>query len=248
MEFAVIIPARYQSSRYPGKPLIDLAGKSMIRRVWERSAEAVGRERVYVATDDGRIARHCDAFTDRVVLTSDMCLTGTDRVAEAARALDLDWVINVQGDEPLIEADDLLEVKGAFLSSSSEVVNAMCPLASEEEYRSTTIPKVVATPAGQLLYMSRAPIPGNKVGSYFGGWKQVCIYAFSRKALEDFAAQSSKTPLETEEDIEILRFLELGYRVQMVRLATGSVAVDTPEDRERVVALLSARTGLEVRR
>jgi 3-deoxy-manno-octulosonate cytidylyltransferase (CMP-KDO synthetase) len=242
MNYAVIIPARYQSSRYPGKPLIDLDGKSMICRVWERCAEGVGKERVYIATDDDRIAEHCSAFTHNIVKTSDRCLTGTDRVAEAARALKLDCAINVQGDEPLIEPGDVLLIRDTFDSGSWDVVNAMCPLLSEEEYRSGTIPKVVATPAGKLLYMSRSGIPGNKSGTFGGGWKQVCIYAFSRRALEDFSAQSCKTPLEEQEDIEILRFLELGYEVQMVKVSKGSIAIDTPEDREKALRILHAQT------
>jgi 3-deoxy-manno-octulosonate cytidylyltransferase (CMP-KDO synthetase) len=241
MNYGVIIPARYKSSRYPGKPLIDLAGKSMIRRVWDRCVAAVGEDLVHIATDDDRIAEHCGAFTTNIVETSDRCLTGTDRVAEAARKLRLEWAVNVQGDEPLIEPHDVLAVRDAFATGAWQVVNAMCPLLSEEEYRSSTIPKVVATPAGRLLYISRAGIPGNKAGRFDGGWKQVCIYAFSCEALEEFAAQSSKTPLEMQEDIEILRFLELGYEVHMVRVSEGSIAVDTPEDRERVLRALQSQ-------
>ena len=238
MNYAVIIPARYSSSRYPGKPLIDLAGKSMIQHVWERCVAAVGDKLVYIATDDERISNHCSSFTSRLVATSTQCRTGTDRVAEAARLLKLDFAINVQGDEPLIEPSDILAVRDTFESGTWEVVNAMCPVRSEEEFRSPTIPKVVATPANRLLYMSRSGIPGCKSGEFKWGWKQICIYAFSQMALEQFAAQPSKTPLEEQEDIEILRFLELGYEVQMVKVNEGSIAVDTPEDRERVLHVL----------
>jgi len=243
MKFAVIIPVRFSSSRYPGKPLIDLEGKSMIHRVWERCSAAVGDNLVYVATDDERIAKHCCAFTDNIVTTSSQCLTGTDRVAEAAKQLNIDYAINVQGDEPLIEPHDVQAVKEAFECGSWEVVNAMCLVTSEEEFRSPTIPKVVATQNGRLLYMSRSPIPGSKSGDFTRAWKQVCIYAFSRLALESFSAHSHKAPIEDQEDIEILRFLELGYEVHMVQVREGAIAIDTPEDRERVLRVLRARSG-----
>lgn len=240
-KYGVVIPVRFKSSRFPGKPLIDLDGKSMVRRVWDRCVDAVGEDHVFVATDDDRIAAHCREFTEHIVMTSDQCLTGTDRVAEAAGALELDWVINVQGDEPLIEPGDVLAVQERFEEGDCEVVNAMCPVLSEDEFYSLTVPKVVVDPECRLVYMSRAGIPGNKSGTFTGGWKQVCIYAFSRRALEIFASQARKTPLEEQEDIEILRFLELGFEIRMVKLAQSSIAIDTPEDREKVLKVLHDR-------
>ena len=237
-KFGVVIPVRFESSRFPGKPLIDLDGKSMVRRVWDRCVEAVGAEQVFIATDDDRIRAHCAEFTSNIVMTSKNCLTGTDRVAEAAKGLGLEWVINVQGDEPMIDPGDILLVRDEFVNGTSEVVNAMCPLSSEDEFRSLTVPKVAATPDGKLLYMSRAGIPGNKTGGFSEGWKQVCIYAFSSTVLDAFVAQTEKTPLEAQEDIEILRFLELGFEVRMVRLKKGAIAIDTPEDREKVLDVL----------
>ena len=238
-DFAVVIPARYASSRFPGKPLADIAGQPMIERVWRRCLEAVGPANVFVATDDDRIVEACDAFGARTIRTSPDCLTGTDRVAEAARQLDHDFVVNVQGDEPLIRADDILAVASAFRAARGAVVNAMTAIRDEDEYWSRTVPKVVASPDGRLLYMSRAAIPGNKQGTFERAWKQVCIYAFSKEHLEGFAKAEVKGPIEAIEDIEILRFLDMGVPVVMIEVEAGSVAVDTPEDLEKVVGILS---------
>jgi len=238
MRFAVVIPARYQSSRFPGKPLVDLCGKPMIVRVWERCVAAVPAADVYVATDDERIRAACVAQGIQVVMTPDDCLTGTDRVYWASRQIDADVLINVQGDEPLLDAGDILAVIEAARRHPGEVINAMCPIAEERDFRSTTVPKVVARPDGRLLYMSRAAIPTDKTHAFRTAQKQVCIYAFSRDSLAAFTSIKAKTPLEQIEDIEILRFLELGYEVRMIAVSDSSVAVDTPEDAERVRTLI----------
>ncbi|EJL6643216.1 3-deoxy-manno-octulosonate cytidylyltransferase, partial [Vibrio cholerae] len=227
--FAVIIPARYESSRFPGKPLVDICGKPMIRHVWERCCHAVGQHKVYVATDDIRIRSVVESFGGQVVMTSTECLTGTDRVAEANLQLNCDFIVNVQGDEPLINPNDINTVIEAFLKSGN-VTNAMCAITSEQEFRSFTVPKVTFSQSGKLLYMSRAGIPQTKTGEYKFGYKQVCIYAFSKDQLEFFYSNKVKTRHEKIEDIEILRFLESDYIVDMVEVAFGSLAVDTPQD------------------
>ncbi len=237
-DFAVIIPSRYASSRFPGKPLIDLHGQTMIERVWRIAVGAVSEAHVYVATDDTRISAECDRIGAQAIMTSPECLTGTDRLAEAAQSLDYAFYVNVQGDEPLIHAEDILAVADAFRESGESVVNAMVRLDTEEEWRSPNVPKVVATPSGRLQYMSRSPIPATKQGAFVKAWKQVCIYAFSGEHLAAFAARSSKTPLEEIEDIEILRFLEMDVPVQMVEFATSSLAVDVPEDVGKVLNAL----------
>ena len=239
--YAVVIPARYQSSRFPGKPLVDIAGKSMIQRVWERCIQAVDPSVVYIATDDQRIAEHCLSFTSNVEMTSAECLTGTDRVAEVAKRLELDFVVNVQGDEPLLDPESILKVIKTYIESEGSIVNAMCPIESDQEFFSVTVPKVVATPSGRLLYMSRAPIPGNKQKVFNFGWKQVCVYVYPNEAIQEFSSRQQKTPLEQEEDIEILRFIEMGYDVQMVGVDQGPIAVDTPQDRERVECIINAQ-------
>ncbi|MBE3658988.1 3-deoxy-manno-octulosonate cytidylyltransferase [Vibrio navarrensis] len=235
--FAVVIPARYESSRFPGKPLVDICGKPMIQHVWERCCLAVGQEKVYVATDDVRIQSTVEGFGGKVVMTSSECLTGTDRLAEANLKLECDFVVNVQGDEPLINPDDINTVIKAFLKSGN-VTNAMCAITSEQEFRSFTVPKVTFSQTGKLLYMSRAGIPQTKNAEYKFGYKQVCIYAFSKEQLAFFYSNKVKTRHEQVEDIEILRFLESDYVVDMVEVKVGSLAVDVPSDVDSVIALI----------
>ena len=237
-KFAVVIPARYQSSRFPGKPLVDLCGKPMIQHVWERCCEAVGTEKVYVATDSDQIESVVESFGGAVIRTSSDCLTGTDRLAEANRQLNCDFIINVQGDEPLISPTDINTVAQAYLAGDGSVVNAMCKIIDEREFRSFTVPKVVCDQSNKLLYMSRSAIPLTKNNEFKFSYKQVCIYAFSKEHLEFFISHQSKTPLEEIEDIEILRFLESQYPVQMIEVDSGSMAVDIPEDVVRVKAAL----------
>ncbi|KEK27747.1 3-deoxy-manno-octulosonate cytidylyltransferase [Shewanella xiamenensis] len=241
--FAVIIPARYESSRFPGKPLVDICGKPMIRHVWERCSKAVGQHKVYVATDDVRIQSAVKSFGGQVVMTSSECLTGTDRLAEANLQLNCDFIVNVQGDEPLINPNDINTVIEAFLKSGN-VTNAMCAITSEQEFRSFTVPKVTFSKSGKLLYMSRAGIPQTKTGEYKFGYKQVCIYAFSKEQLAFFYSNKVKTRHEQIEDIEILRFLESDYIVDMVEVPTGSLAVDTPQDIKPVIAKMLIELGL----
>ena len=230
MKYSVIIPARYESSRLPGKPLVKLEGKAMILRTHEQCTAACDPERVFVATDDSRVQSVCVANGVQVIMTSPDCATGTDRVAECATHLDSDVFINVQGDEPLFSPQDIRNIITAAREQPETIFNGYCPLRSEEQYRSTGVPKVVVRSDGRLLYMSRAPIPTDKKGAFARGWRQICAYAFPRKALEAFAASTSKTPLEQIEDIEILRFIELGFEVQMIEMSDGSVPVDNPDD------------------
>jgi 3-deoxy-manno-octulosonate cytidylyltransferase (CMP-KDO synthetase) len=241
MKKAIVIPARYESSRYPGKPLIDLMGKSMIQRVYEICEKAIGGSQVYIATDDVRIQEHCLAENMNVVMTSSSCLTGTDRVYEASLKIDADVFINVQGDEPLISELDIRVVIEEAEKNPDKIINGMGEIRSADDFFSCTVPKVVADPNGRLLYMSRAGIPSNKSHTFDWGFRQVCIYSFPQNCLKHFYDFGKKTPLEESEDIEILRFLELGYEVKMVKVSSNSVAIDTEEDRERVLKILNER-------
>lgn len=229
-DYAVVIPARYESSRLPGKPLVELCGVPMVVRTYRQCLQACSAERIYVATDDIRIADVCRAEGIQVLMTSTNCLTGTDRVAECALLLSAEVLINVQGDEPVFNPDDLRQIIARLVDYPGEVLNGFCAIEDEALFRSVTIPKVVMRPDGRLLYMSRSSIPGTKQQSFVQGWRQVCVYAFPRPALQAFTAQRAKTPLEELEDIEILRFLELGWDVRMLEMSSESVAVDTPED------------------
>ena len=240
METAIIIPARYQSSRFPGKPLIDILGKSMILRTWERCTEALEADKIYVATDDKRIKDHCEGHGIQVVMTGEECLTGTDRVQQASEKISADIYLDVQGDEPVIDPEDIRAIIHAAEARPDAVINGMCDITNEEEYRSPMVPKVIAAPDGQLLYMSRAPVPANKSGNFVGARRQVCIMSFSKHALDAFASAPAKTPVEEVEDIEVIRFLELGIPVYMVECSDTSIPIDRPEDVARVEARLRA--------
>ena len=240
-DYAVIIPARYQSSRLPGKPLVQLDGVPMIVRTYRQCLKACPAGRIHVATDDERIREVCEQHGIAVLMTSPHCLTGTDRLAECARQLDAEIFINVQGDEPVFNPDDLRRMIEACTAWPGEVLNGFCAIDDEAQFRSTSTPKVVMRPDGRLLYMSRATIPGTKSGEFIHGWRQVCLYAFPRAALAAFAACTSKTPLESLEDIEILRFLELGWEVRMLELSQDSIAVDNPADVAAAEAAIRAR-------
>jgi len=238
MDYIVVIPARYQSSRFPGKPLTVINGKSMLQRTYEQCIKAVDKSLVYVATEDQRIVDHCNSLGIQVLLTSDNCLTGTDRIAEVANLVKADYYINVQGDEPLFNPDDITKIISRLDTHPGEILNGYCAITDERQYRSKSVPKVVFRPDGRLLYMSRSPVPGNKGLDFVKGWRQVCVYAFPFDALKSFAAATHKTTLEAEEDIEILRFLELNYEVRMIELSSESIAVDNPEDLTEVLAKL----------
>ncbi|MGB2221190.1 MAG: 3-deoxy-manno-octulosonate cytidylyltransferase [Neptunomonas phycophila] len=232
MKAVVLIPARYKSSRFPGKPLVPLLGKPMIIWVAELSAKAVGVENVYVATDDKRIADVVENAGYQSVMTSDKCLTGTDRLAEAAAQINADIYINVQGDEPLVDPADINKVLKAKINNPESIVNGFCLISPEEDPESVNIPKVITTEDDQLLYMSRKALPGFKdnKNAPIKYKKQVCIYGFSKEELDDFIGFGRKSELEHSEDIEILRFLELGYKIKMVETKPGSLAVDIPDD------------------
>lgn len=241
MKPLIVIPARYESSRFPGKPLVDIAGKSMLMRVWERCVSVLGVEGVVVATDDQRIVDHCDEIGMRSSMTPSSCLTGTDRIAFVAKQLKADIYINVQGDEPLIQPDDIQAVIDHALKSPEKIFNAYAMTYDEVDYFSPNIPKIVTRPDGRLLYASRSPVPGAKRVAFDCAARQVCIYAFPYDALLAFSSCAEKTYLEDKEDIEILRFLELGYEVWMVEVSNKGIAVDTPEDLSRVLAILERK-------
>jgi 3-deoxy-manno-octulosonate cytidylyltransferase (CMP-KDO synthetase) len=235
---AGIIPARYRSSRYPGKPLVELLGKPMILHVAEIAAKALGQANVYVATDDQRIEKLVKKAGFNVVMTSSHALTGTDRLWEAAQQIDADIFVNIQGDEPILDYRDIQKIVKTKQNNFDFVINGMCPLSSYESPENINIPKVVFNEKREMVYMSRLAVPGfkeiaKKPREY---WKQVCIYAFSYDELKAFGSCAQKGGFEENEDIEILRFFELGIKVKMVETQGSSLAVDVPED----VALVEA--------
>lgn len=225
----VVIPARYKSSRFPGKPLAKIHGKEMILHVAEKAELAVGKENVYVATENEKISTLVRSKGYHVILTSDNCLTGTDRVAEASKEIKADIFINLQGDEPMVNPNDIFKVIEEKKSNPKHVINCMSILHENEDQNDKKIPKVICDLNSNLLYSSRNPIPGKKEGKGENVMKQVCIYAFNRTHLEEYSS-NIKTPLEYQEDIEIVRFLEKGIPVKMVKVDEVSYAVDYPED------------------
>lgn len=232
MRTVIIIPARFKSSRFPGKPLVPLLGKPMILWVAELCAKALPKQDVYIATEDQRIAEVVEGAGFNAIMTSDKALTGTDRLAEAAAIIDADIYLNVQGDEPLLDPNDILKVLDFKKRHPQDVINGYCPISEREDPHNVNIPKVIFTDDHRLVYMSRLALPGfkskeNQPRVYY---KQVCIYAFSREDLLRYGQFGRKSTLEQSEDIEILRFLEWGTSIRMVETQPGSLAVDVPED------------------
>lgn len=240
MRSVVLIPARYGSSRYPGKPLVPLLGKPMILWVAELAARAVGAENVYVATEDERIVGVVEGAGFQAVVTTDDALTGTDRLAQAAEQIEADIYINVQGDETLVDPADILKVRDAKRAHMDDIVNGFSWVSAQEDPHSVNIPKVITNERDELVYMSRVALPGFKDAKCAPRRykKQVCIYAFTRQELAAFRGFGRKSELEFSEDIEILRFLELGKTIRMVETQPGSLAVDVPEDVPKVEAAL----------
>ena len=239
MNFVLIIPARYNSSRFPGKPLTLLKGKSMIRRVYDQCLKAVPRDSIYVATEDRRIADHCKKNNIQFIMTSDECLTGTDRLCEVSKLVEADYYINIQGDEPLFNPNDIniLIQELSKQKNLYDVYCGYCSIDSEDTFFSFNMPKVIFNKRKELIYMSRAPIPSNKKNEFRKGFRQVCGYAFSKKSLEIFDIKS-KTYFESIEDIELLRFIELGVKVKMLEMSKKSIPVDVNEDIEKVLIAL----------
>lgn len=245
MKTIVVIPARFKSSRFPGKPLVEINGKPMIQWVAELSARAVGVENVYVATDDSNIEAAVLNMGYQAVMTSDNCLTGTDRLSEVAKKIEADIYINVQGDEPLVDPGDILKVIEAKKTHQNDVINGYAVIGKNEDPKSVNIPKVIFTEDKRLVYMSRQALPGFKEGKNapLHYYKQVCIYAFNRQELLAYGEFGRKSTLEQSEDIEIIRFMEWAQPVRMVETKPGSLAVDVPADVEKVEVALRELWG-----
>jgi 3-deoxy-manno-octulosonate cytidylyltransferase (CMP-KDO synthetase) len=235
---SIVIPARYKSSRFPGKPLAKINGKEMVIRVAEIAEKVIDKRNIYIATENHEIVEVSKSYGFKVILTSDECLTGTDRVAEASYELDSDIILNIQGDEPMINPSDIKRVIEEKIRNFNSVINCYAYLDSTEDVNDKKIPKVITSISNELIYCSRNPIPGFKSIKTKREKKQVCIYAFNKKELQRFNSVQEKTPLEYEEDIEIIRFLELGIKVKMIELSSVSYAVDYEDDIKTVEKLL----------
>ena len=240
-----IIPARYRSTRLPGKVLADIGGRPMVEHVYRRASAAAGVGRVLVATDDERVAAAVAAFGGDVRMTSSGHPTALDRLAEVAATLTSEIVVNVQGDEPLVDPALIDEVVAALAAPAVHIATARCPITTPEEFGDPNAVKVVADRAGDALYFSRQPIPHRRDDSRRNGvigFRHVGLYAYRRSCLLELAS-IEPTPLERCERLEQLRALESGLRIRTVETASAPAGVDTPADLQRVRQLFAARAA-----
>ena len=234
-----VIPARFHSSRFPGKILADIAGKPMIEHVYRRAARASSVHAVIVATDDERIANAVRSFGGAALVTRADHISGTDRIAEAIGDLPCRAVVNVQGDEPLIEPATIDAAVAPLLADASVEMSTLCrPFQSLEEFKSPHVVKVVTNLQGNALYFSRAPIPAAAPSAAQGGLPEaarahVGLYVYRRETLLKLAAAPA-VPLELQESLEQLRALAHGINIRVVETRHAAAGVDTPEDLERV--------------
>ena len=237
---AGIIPARLAATRLPNKPLLDIAGKPMIQWVYERARAASLLDEVMVATPDEEIFQAVEAFGGKAVMTSPAHRSGTDRLAEVARTLDADVIVNIQGDEPLLDprAIDLL-ARTMIDSPDIPMGSLMCPLADVYEENDPVVVKVVTDAEGMALYFSRSRIPFPRDPDAAQARKHIGIYAYRRDFLIAYS-EMEPTPLERAESLEQLRALENGFRIKMVETDFSPTSVDTPEDLDAVRRILGA--------
>jgi len=241
MRAVIVIPARYGSTRFPGKPLVPIAGVSLIQRVYERAATSKRADAVYVATDDDRIFGHVAEFGGKAVKPEGEFQTGTDRIAAALPIIEtldgapFDIIVNVQGDEPMIDiasVDALIERVGPPLRRS-HMATLACPLETDEEFHARDVVKVVVDAVGNALYFSRAAI-----GSRETALRHIGVYAYRRSVLERFVALEISS-LERAESLEQLRALQQGFKIAVLQTNKPHLGVDRPEDVARVESELA---------
>ena len=239
-----VIPARYQSTRLPGKPLALIGRHTMIELVYRRASAARRVDAVIVATDDDRIAAAVDAFGGTAVMTRSDHPTGTDRLAEVARELESDVIVNVQGDEPMLDPSAIDAVVGLVTDDPTVFMATLRKRIDDPaEFQNAALVKVVVDTNGRALYFSRAPIPFTRPASETPvQWGHLGLYAYRRDFVLTIASLAP-TPLERSEGLEQLRVLEHGYSISTAETTTESIGVDTPEDLERVRRLLDAHVG-----
>jgi 3-deoxy-manno-octulosonate cytidylyltransferase (CMP-KDO synthetase) len=257
MSVVAIIPARYGSTRLPGKPLADIGGKPMIQHVYESTSKAPGLERVLVATDDRRIEQAVKRFGGEVMMTSRQHTSGTDRLAEVARKIRADWLVNVQGDLPFIHAETIARAVVPMRRNPTVPMGTVCtPIYNAKEWSNPNVVKVLTDRAGFALYFSRAPIPYlrrsvvNARGTKnrrrserrLWGYRHLGLYVYKRDFLLKFA-RLRRTALEQMESLEQLRALENGYRIYVARVDEQSVEVNTPEDLRIAARYLRSRAN-----
>lgn len=245
MKIIGIIPARYQSSRFPGKPLADICGRPMIWWVYQQCLKVEDFSEVYVATDDEQIFTVCQSLGIQVIMTSSSHRTGTDRIGEVAQKISADLIVNIQGDEPLLEPTTIqAAIKPFYTNPDLQISNLMTKINDPIDVVNCTVPKVITNKDGIGIYLTRAAAPYPKGSLDYAYYKQVCVYGFKPEALRfycEYGLQYGKAKVEAVEDIEILRFIENGYQVQYIEVDSETVAVDTPNDLEKVRGIVTAK-------
>jgi 3-deoxy-manno-octulosonate cytidylyltransferase (CMP-KDO synthetase) len=237
----VVIPARYGSTRLPGKPLLSLAGKPMVQRVYERAKMAACVDRVIVATDDERIVEAVEGFGGEARMTRPDHRTGTERVAEVAAHLEGEVFLNVQGDEPLLDPSAVETAVRSLLEQPAAMISTVAtPIKKPADIMDPNVVKTVLDFDGNALYFSRAPIPwvrdtASKVHVKY--WKHLGLYAFQRDALLEYPTLP-QGELERIEQLEQLRWMENGWKIRVAEVEHDAVSVDVPEDVARVESLL----------
>lgn len=247
MKFIAIIPARYASTRFPGKPLAILGGKPVIQRVYEQAVSVL--EEAYVATDDERILQCVEQFGGRAVMTRSDHKSGTDRIEEAAEKIgtDADVIINIQGDEPFIHPSQIKTLMGLFDNNETQIGTLGKRFDSMEAATNPNSPKIVTDLQGFALYFSRSVIPfvrGQEQQAWlqhFPYLKHLGLYAYRREVLRQ-VTQLPQSPLEIAESLEQLRWLENGYRIRVGLTDVETVGIDTPEDLQRAETFLNQIT------
>ena len=240
MKILAIIPARFSSTRFPGKPLVAINGKSMIQRVYEQVLKCKGLAKIVVATDDVRIAEEVTKFGGEFIMTADTHVSGTDRCAEVAGKMpDFDIIINIQGDEPFIDPIQIELVASCFKDASTRLATLVKRVSSNEELFNVNTPKVVLNHRGEALYFSRETIPfirNVKKENWLASqtfYKHIGIYGYQRETLLAIT-KLKPSPLELAESLEQLRWLENGFTIQTKETTIESIAIDNPEDLERI--------------
>ncbi|WP_081673747.1 3-deoxy-manno-octulosonate cytidylyltransferase [Pseudomonas cremoricolorata] len=235
---AIVIPARYGSTRLPGKPLADIAGKPMIQHVYERALEVAGVSTVVVATDDQRVADAVTQFGGKFVMTSADHPSGTDRLAEVMQHVDADVYINLQGDEPLVRPGDIETLAAGMASDVSVQIGTLCHAIDGQEANNPNTVKVVLAANGNALYFSRSPIPYPRDAQFAQFLKHVGVYAYRRQVLAEYSSLEQPM-MEGAEKLEQLRLMYAGYRIRAYQVEPTGPGVDTPECLEEVRAIIS---------
>ena len=246
MNILGIIPARYASTRFPGKPLVDIVGKSMIRRVYEQAKKCTSLNDVFVATDDNRIYDHVIAFGGQAIMTAGTHQSGTDRCAEVARQFpQYQVIVNIQGDEPFIDPKQIEHVAACFTDLDVELATLIKKIITTEELYNFSSPKVIINKKSEAIYFSRSPLPyvrGQEPQqwlNHYNYYKHIGIYGYRSDILQQVTSLPV-SPLEKAESLEQLRWIENGYRIKVVQTLLETHAIDAPEDLVKLLESLQA--------